>query len=168
MPFYLVLTTNSPYLARPTVQARVVGTVVKFPLAVRSCKARRTTARVRTLSSVKASATMPAWFVVCAVVQILVAKKSTPSFITEAVPGLLASPVEATRVPLTFITKAAFPPTVAPANKTRVSDLEGLFETPCLPLLRQSEQEAEVPRSWLERLGSARHFLTIPILSEPG
>jgi hypothetical protein len=81
---------------------------------------------------------MPAWFMVCAVVQILVTKQASPSFITEAVPRLLTGPVEATGVPLTFVTKAAFPSTVTPADKTRVSDLEGLFGVDWLPLLRQS------------------------------
>lgn len=122
-----MLTMNSRYLARSTIQTRVVGTVIQLSFAVRSCKPRRATACVRTLSSVKASATMPAWFMVCAIIQILVTKQASPSFITKAVPRLLARPVEAAWVPLTFITQPAFPSTVAPANKTRVSHLEGLF-----------------------------------------
>jgi len=121
----------------------VMGAVIKFPFAVRSCKPRRATASVGTLPGVKASATMPAWFVIGAVIQILVAKQASPSFITEAVPRLLARPVEATRVPLTFVTQAAFPSTVAPAKRASVSDLERLFGGQWLPLLRQSKIYAE-------------------------
>jgi len=70
---------------------------------------------------------MLAWFVIGAVIQILVAKQAAPSFITQAVPRLLARTVEATRVPLTFVTQAAFPSTVAPVRRASVADLERLF-----------------------------------------
>lgn len=118
MPAFGALTAVaacSHVLARAAVETWVVGAVIQLALAVRSCKPRRATACVGTLSSVKASAAMPAWFMVCAVVQILVTKQASPSFITEAVPRLLTGPVEATGVPLTFVTKAAFPSTVTQA-----------------------------------------------------
>jgi hypothetical protein len=121
----------------------VVGAVIKFPFAVRSCKPRRATASVRTLSGVKASATVSARFVIGAVVQILVAKQASPSFITEAVPRLLTRPVEATRVPLTFVTQATFPSTVAPVKRASVLHLEGLFGAQGLPLIRLSEKYPE-------------------------
>lgn len=118
MPAFGTLTVVaecSRVLAGSAVLTWVVGAVIKFPFAVRSCKPRRATASVRTLSGVKASAAMPAWFVIGAVIQILVAKQASPSFITEAVPRLLARTVEATRVPLTLVTQATFPSTVAQA-----------------------------------------------------
>jgi len=139
-PLYVTLTVNFRYLAGSAVLTWVVGAVIKFSFAVRSCKPRRATASVRTLSGVKASAAMPTWFVIGAVIQILVAKQASPSFITKAVPRLLARTVEATRVPLTFVTQAAFPSTVAPAKRASVSGLEGLFGAQWLPLLRQSEK----------------------------
>jgi hypothetical protein len=86
---------------------------------------------------------MPAWFVVGAVVQILVAKQAAPSFITQAVPRLLARTVEATRVPLTFVTQAALPSTVAPAKRGSVSHLQRFYGAQWLPLLRQSEKYTE-------------------------
>jgi hypothetical protein len=120
-----------------------VGAVIKFPFAVRSCKPRRATAGVRTLSGVKASATVSAWFVIGAVVQILVAKQASPSFIAEAVPRLLTRPVEATRVPLTVVTQATFPSTVTPVNRASVLHIEGLYWAQWSPVLRQSEKYAE-------------------------
>jgi hypothetical protein len=140
---YVTLTVNFRYLAGSAVLTRVVGAVIKFPFAVRSCKPWRATASVRTLTGVKASATMPAWFVIGAVVQILVAKQAAPSFVTQAVPRFLARTVEATRVPLTFVTQAAFPSTVAPAKRASVSGLERLFGAQWLPLLKQSEKYTE-------------------------
>lgn len=60
---------------------------------------------------------MSAWLMVRAVIEILVAEQATPSLIAEAVPGLLAGPVQAPRIPLALVTKAPFPSAVAPANK---------------------------------------------------
>jgi hypothetical protein len=53
-----------------------------------------------------------------AIIQVLVAEQAAPSFVTEAVPGLLAGPVETAWIPLTLVTKTTFPPAVTPANKT--------------------------------------------------
>lgn len=118
MPALGAVTTvaaRSTVLARSTVEARMMGTVIQFPLTVGSCKPRGAAARVRTLSSVEACPAMSAWLMVCAVIEILVAEQAAPTFIAEAVPGLLAGPVETSWIPLALVTKPPFPSAVAQA-----------------------------------------------------
>lgn len=94
-------------------------TIIQFLFAVRSRKPRRAAARIRALPGVETSATVSTRLVIGAIVQVLVAEQAAPPFITQALPRVLAGPMQTARVPLTLVTKTAFPPAVTPANKTR-------------------------------------------------
>jgi hypothetical protein len=95
----------------------MMGAIIQFSLAVGACKPRGTSACVRALPGVEACPAMPAWLMIRAVVEVLVAEEAAPSLIAEAVPALLAGPVQAPRIPLALVTKAPFPSAVAPANQ---------------------------------------------------
>lgn len=83
---------------------------------------------------------MSARLVVRAVIQILVAEQATPSLIAEAVPGLLAGPMETSWIPLALVTKAPFPAAVAPANKTAFHT-KGVIRGPVSPNARRQGAE---------------------------
>lgn len=97
-------------LTRTTVLTRIVGTAaVQLDFAVDARVARRAAASIRALARVEANAVVLAGFMVGAVVEVLVAEQSTPALVADAVPLLLACSVQASRIPLAFITIPAGP-----------------------------------------------------------
>lgn len=93
--------------------------VVYLALAVSASEAWRTVARVRALARVEAGATMSARPVVGAVVEVLVAEESAPTFVAQAVPGLLARAVQTTGVALALVAQSSFP-TVVTSGTTQL------------------------------------------------
>jgi len=65
------------------------------------------------LAGVEAGATVQARFVIRAIVEVLVAEQSAPTFVALALPGFLAATVEATRVPDALIAQRTLPAVVA-------------------------------------------------------
>lgn len=116
-------------------------TIIQFLFAVRSREPWGAAAGVRTLPGIETSATVFARLVIGAIIQVLVAKQAAPSFITEAVPGFLAGPMETARIPLTLVTKAAFPPAVAPANKTRFGSRRVIIHREILKTICRTDVE---------------------------
>lgn len=97
-------------LTCPAILTRVVGaTAVQFDFTVDARVARRTAASVRALAGVEAKPVVLTRLMVGAVVEVLVAEQSAPALIADAIPLLLASAVQASRIPLAFITIPAGP-----------------------------------------------------------
>lgn len=95
--------------AGAAVRARRFQTVVDQILAFRPGESFRTLAGVTTLSGIEACAPVAAGFVVRAEVEILIAKKSTPSLVAHAIPRFHATAVNASGVPLALIAEWSFP-----------------------------------------------------------
>lgn len=72
---------------------------------------------VRSLASVEAGSTVLTGFVICAVVQVLVAEQTAPAFVADAVPGFQAASVDASRVRFAFVAHGTFPASVATVDK---------------------------------------------------
>jgi hypothetical protein len=78
-------------LTSATIDAQIVAALIgDSGLAVLASPARRAGTGIRTLACVEASGTILARLVVRAVVQVLIAKKATPAFLTVASPWLIA------------------------------------------------------------------------------
>ena len=103
------------YGTSSTIEARDDSTVVFEQLAIGARMLSWTGASVRSLSSVKAGATVLARLVVGAVVEILVAKEAAPSFIAIALVGLLAGAVKAARVADALVAQLSLPAKFAEA-----------------------------------------------------
>lgn len=91
------------------VQARLSCTVADHRLAVGAGESGRALAGVRALASVEAGAAILARLVVRAKVQVLVAKQTTPSFVTQTLPRFLAGSVHASRIRFTLVAQLSLP-----------------------------------------------------------
>lgn len=115
-------------VARSSVQTRHGRTVADSGLAICSDVAGRTLASVRTLSGVEASSSILTRFVVGAEVQILIAEQSTPAFVAEALPGLLAGPVYASRIGFTLVAQGTLPAGLATVEIKNEYERSGLVK----------------------------------------
>lgn len=97
------------YGTSSTIEARDDGTVVFEQLAIGTRIFSWTGASVGALSSVEAGATVLARLVVGAVVKILVAEQTTPTFIAVTLVRLLAGSVQATWVADALVTQLSLP-----------------------------------------------------------
>lgn len=79
--------------AAASISTRVSRAFIDLNLTAGTSETWQTRAGVAALTSVGTSRSIQAGLVVSAVIQILVAKESTPSFLTIALPWLLASPM---------------------------------------------------------------------------
>lgn len=95
--------------ASPAVETRNDGAVVLDQFTVRSSVFGRAGTGVRSLTSVEASTTVLARLVVGAVVQVLVAEKTTPTFVAVALPRLLARAVQTSRVADALVAQFSLP-----------------------------------------------------------
>lgn len=86
-------------------------------LAVRSDVISRTDTSVAAWSTIVTSSSLKAWFVIRAVVEVLVAEQSAPALLADTVPGSRAGPVHAARVPLALVAQLALPARVAAVKK---------------------------------------------------
>lgn len=96
-------------VTRSSVQTGHGRTVADSRFAVGSGVTGRALASVRALSGVEASASVLAWFVVGAKVQILIAKQTTPAFVADTLPRLFAGSVHTSRVRFAFIAQRTLP-----------------------------------------------------------
>lgn len=94
--------------AASSVATGVSSTFVDLNLTAGPSEARPAGTGVAALASVATSGSIHAGLVVSAVVEILVAEESSPAFLTVALPGLLAGPVEAAWVTNALIAVAPF------------------------------------------------------------
>ncbi len=105
------------YGTSSTIEARDDSTVVFEQLAIGTRMLSWTGASVRALSSVKAGATVLARLVVGAVVEILVAEQTAPTFIAVALVRLLAGSVQTTWVADALVTQLSLPSQFASVKK---------------------------------------------------
>lgn len=96
--------TLGHFAAGAAILAGIEGAVASFVLAFASGEAGRTFARVETFAGVEASSAIEAGTMVGAVVEILIAEKTAPTFLADALPWGFAGAVNATRVGLAFVT----------------------------------------------------------------
>ena len=98
------------YLTSSSIKTRLVRAFIGHPaFTVCASVARWAAAGIRPLSSVEAGGSIAARFVVGAVVQVLVAEETTPTFVAVALPRLLARTVKAARVTDALIAQLALP-----------------------------------------------------------
>lgn len=95
--------------AGPSVPAGAGSALVHLQLTVGPCIPGSAGACVAPLARVGAGGSVPAWLMVSAVVQILVAEEAPPAFLAVTLPGLLAGTMETAWVSDAFITVAALP-----------------------------------------------------------
>lgn len=101
--------------ARATIQARFVLATAHFDFAFAARVTGRTLACERTVAGVEACATVLAWPMVGAIVQILIAKQTAPTFVATAFPWLLACAVNASRIWFAHVAQSTFPAGLASA-----------------------------------------------------
>lgn len=97
------------HVAAASVLAGVAVTLVGLQLTVGASKAGPAVASETALACVGAGCTISAWFVVGAVVQVLVAEEAPPALLTVTLPWLAACPVETAWVADAFIAGRALP-----------------------------------------------------------
>lgn len=120
IPFIIKAQNNhSTYRARSTVEARDDGAIILDEFAVRSRVLWRAGASVRSLTGVEASASVLARLVVGAIVEVLVAKETAPSFVAIARVGRLASAVQTARIADALVTQFTLPSRFAPVRQRR-------------------------------------------------
>jgi hypothetical protein len=105
------------YRTGSTVETRNDCAVIFDQLAIGSSVFSRTGTGVRTLARVKTGAAVLAGFVIGAVVKILIAKQTTPTFIAITLPRLLARSMKATWIADALVTQLSLPSQFAP-NET--------------------------------------------------
>lgn len=93
--------------AAASVATRVSRAFIDLDLTAGTSEARQTGASVAPLTSVGTSRSIQARLVMSTVVKILIAEKSTPSFLAVALPWLLAGPMQTARITDTVITITA-------------------------------------------------------------
>lgn len=98
-----------------------MGTIINLLFTVSPSEAWRTVASVGSLACVEAGASIATRFVIGAVIQVLVAEKASPAFVTEAVPRLLAGSVQTSWIPLALVAERALPSLVTSAQTFQVS-----------------------------------------------
>ena len=108
------------YRTGSTVETRNDGAVIFDQFAVGSSVLGRTGARVGSLASVETGAAVFARLVIGAVVKILIAKQTAPTFVAVALPRLLARTVKATRVADALVAQFALPSQFAPNNQISI------------------------------------------------
>lgn len=86
------------HVATASVLAGVAVTLVGLQLAVGASEAGSAGAGVAALTRVGARGTVGTWFVVGAVVEVLVAEEAPPALLAVTLPRLAARPMEAARV----------------------------------------------------------------------
>lgn len=84
------------------------GTGINFVLTVGSIETGRTHAGEQTLAGIETGATILTRTMICAVVQVLVAKQTAPAFVANAFPGFGACAVHTAGVSFTFVAQWAF------------------------------------------------------------
>lgn len=111
----------SQVLAGPTVLAGVLmsGATVQHLLAIRPGESGLTAAGVGSLTGVEANPPVFAGLVVRAIVEILVAEQTPPTFVADAVPLLLARTVKASGIPFTFVAEFTLPAAVTSGNNKK-------------------------------------------------
>lgn len=101
---------DSGSLASSTVDAQIMRTFIGDPnFAIGTGPSRGTGTSIRTLTGIETGGAILTRLVICAIVQILVAKKAAPAFFANASPRFVAFSVLATRVSHTFRAKISRP-----------------------------------------------------------
>ena len=96
-------------LAGASINAKIVGTLIGYSgFATVASPTRWARTGVRALTGVETGSSIFAWVVICAIIQILVAKKATPTFFTMASPRFITFAMLASRISDTLITKWTF------------------------------------------------------------
>lgn len=103
--------------ASTAVQALRSDTIVLHDLALGTGVSFGTFTCVTAGAGVEARATISAWFVIGTIVEILIAEKTTPSFVAHAIPRLDASAVNTSRISLALIAERSFPSGLTSINK---------------------------------------------------
>lgn len=110
--------------ARAAVQTRFDCTGMERLLAVESRVLRRTDAGVAALAGVVARPAVLTRAVVGAVVEVLVAEQAAPALLADAVPGLGAGAVEASRMSLALVAELAHPARMTTGMKEKHSSVK--------------------------------------------
>lgn len=108
----LALESRGNFVARTAVGAGIGNTGVLGYLTGLSRVALRTGAVVLIRLSVHASSSVDTRLVATTVIQIFITQQATPVPLTVALPGVVAGPVDASRINHTFITELALPAVV--------------------------------------------------------
>lgn len=95
--------------AAPSIPAGAGSTLIHLQLTVGTCVPRSTGACVAPLACVGTGGSIPAWLMVSAVVQVLVAEEAPPAFLAVTLPGLLTGTMETAWVSDTLIAVTALP-----------------------------------------------------------
>lgn len=92
-----------------SVATRRFSAVTDLNVTVGSSKTRRAKACVRALPRIQTGATVLAWPTICAVVEILVAKQTTPAFVATTLPRRLTCSMHTARILFAFAAQFSFP-----------------------------------------------------------
>ena len=96
-------------LTGASINAKIMGTFVGYSgFTTVASPTRWARTGVRALTGVKTGGAIFAWVVICAIIQILVAKKATPTFFTMASPRFITFAILASWISDTLITKWTF------------------------------------------------------------
>ena len=96
-------------LTGASINAKIMGTFVGYSgFATVAGPSRWARTGGRALTGVKTGGAIFAWVVICAIIQILVAKKATPAFFTMASPRFITFAMLASWISDTLITKWTF------------------------------------------------------------
>lgn len=98
------------YVTAAAVLAWIAVALVGLELAVGATEARLAGTRVAPLTRVCACGVILAGFMIGAEVKVLVAEQAAPAFLAVALKRLVASSMQAPRVPLALIAEGALPP----------------------------------------------------------
>lgn len=104
------------YLTGTVVVARFHLAIFNYFITVYAGVSGTAATRIRSLSGIEACAAVSTRLVIGTVVEILITKKSSPAFVAQAVPGLLARTVCAARISLALVAHRTFPTTMASVN----------------------------------------------------
>lgn len=115
----LAAVAYSLILTNASVETRVLmgQTSVHGLFAIGSLEPSFTVAGVRPQSGVVASPAVLARLVVGAIIEILVAEQTTPTFVADALPLLLACPVQTSGIPFALVAQLSCPTPVTSAKK---------------------------------------------------
>lgn len=117
MPCCYEIEIKIAYRTGSTVETRNDGAVIFNQLAISSSVLGGAGTGVRALTRVKTGATVLAGFVIGAVVEILIAEQTTPTFVAITLPRLLAGSVKAAWVPDALVAQFALPSQFASVQK---------------------------------------------------